>query len=162
MPTRPLKFQFLPFAVCIIISLAAGAIGGLFTQHSVDTWYKTINKPSFTPPDGLFSPVWITLYILIGISSYLIWQRRKRVTGYAWAVIIYHLQLVLNILWSYFFFYQQQLGFAVIEIGVLLVAIIINAFIFYRINKVAGLLYIPYILWVGFAAYLTYSIFILN
>lgn len=162
MPNRPSKFQFVPFAICLIISLSAGAIGGLFTRNSVDTWYKTINKPSFTPPDGIFSPVWITLFILMGISSYLVWQRRKAVSGFTWAVIIYFLQLILNIFWSFFFFYQQQLGFATIEIGILLVAIIINAFIFYRINKVAGLLYIPYILWVGFATYLTYSIFILN
>jgi len=162
MSTKPFKFQFLPFVICLIISLSAGAIGGLLTKDAVDTWYRTINKPSFTPPDGVFSPVWISIFIMMGISSYLVWQRRKFVTGYSWAVIVYILQLILNILWSYFFFYQHQLGFAVIEIGVLLVTIIINAFIFYRINKVAGLLYLPYILWVGFASYLTYSIFILN
>lgn len=162
MSTKPHQFQFFPFVLCLIISLTAGAIGGLFTKESVNTWYKTINKPSFTPPDSLFSPVWISLYILIGISSYLVWQGRKEATGFAWAVIVYYLQLVLNILWSYLFFYQQQIGFAVIEIGVLLVTIIINAFIFYRFSKLAGWLFTPYILWVGFATYLTYSIFILN
>jgi len=159
---RSQKFQFFPFALCLLISLSAGAIGGLFTKESVGTWYKTINKPTFTPPDWLFSPVWISLFILMGMASYLVWRRRKMVSGYAWAVVIYYLQLVLNIMWSFLFFYQRQIGAAVIEIGVLLVTIIVNAFIFYRVSKVAGLLYIPYIIWVGFASYLTYSIFILN
>lgn len=156
------KFQFLPFVLCILIPLAIGAVGGLFTANSVKTWYVTLNKPSFNPPSWVFGPVWTTLYILMGIASYLVWKRRKVISGYNWAVISYIVQLLLNLMWSFLFFYQQQIGFALLEIGILLIAIIINAFIFYRINKIAGLLFIPYILWVSFASYLTYSIFILN
>ena len=162
MLNRDKKFQFLPFIICLLIPLTIGAIGGWLTFESVKTWYITLNKPSFNPPNGIFGPVWTTLYILMGISSYLVWKQRKYVTGYNWAVIIYILQLILNLMWSYLFFYQHQIGFALIEIGVLLLAIIINSFIFYRINKTAGLLFIPYILWVSFASYLTYSIYILN
>jgi len=162
MPSRQKKFQFFPFLICLLIALSAGAIGGLFTSQSVDIWYKTINKPSFTPPDAVFGPVWSTLFTMMGIASYLVWRRRKKVFGYSWALVVYILQLVLNIMWSFLFFYQHQLGLAVIEVGVFLLTIIINALIFYRISKVAGLLFIPYILWVGFASYLTYSIFILN
>jgi tryptophan-rich sensory protein len=98
----------------------------------------------------------------MGIASYLVWKRRKTTSIYSWAAGIYFLQLFLNLMWSYLFFNQQQVGFALVEIGVLLLTIIINAFVFYRINKAAGLLFIPYILWVSFASYLTYSIYILN
>ncbi|TCC89417.1 tryptophan-rich sensory protein [Pedobacter frigiditerrae] len=162
MNSRSNRFQFFPFIICLLIPLAIGAIGGFLTFESVKTWYTTLNKPSFNPPNWIFGPVWTTLYILMGISSYLVWQRRKIVSGYSWAVGVYLLQLLLNLMWSYLFFYQQQIGFALIEIGILLLTIIVNTFIFYRINKIAGLLFIPYILWVSFASYLTYSIFILN
>lgn len=160
MPTR--KFQFLPFVICLLIPLAVGALGGFFTFESVKTWYTTLNKPSFNPPNTIFGPVWTTLYILMGISCYLVWKKRKEAIGYQWASFIYVLQLILNLIWSFLFFYQQQIGFALVEIGILLLTIIINAFLFYRINKLAGLLFIPYILWVSFASYLTYSIYILN
>lgn len=162
MNSRSNKFQFFPFLICILIPLSIGAMGGLLTFESVKAWYTTLNKPSFNPPNYIFGPVWSILYVLMGISSYLVWQRRKIVFGYSWAVGVYILQLLLNLMWSYLFFYQHQIGFALIEIGVLLLTIIINSFIFYRINKIAGLLFIPYILWVSFASYLTYSIFILN
>lgn len=162
MNSRSNKFQFLPFIICLLIPLTVGAIGGILTMGSVKTWYTTINKPSFNPPNGIFAPVWTSLYVLMGISSYLVWQKRKIIIGYLWAVRIYLLQLILNLMWSFLFFYQHQIGFALIEIIILLISIIINAFIFYRINKTAGLLFLPYILWVIFASYLTYSIFILN
>ncbi len=156
------KFQFLPFIICLLIPLAIGALGGYFTFESVRTWYTTLNKPSFNPPNSIFGPVWTTLYVLMGISSYLVWRKRKTVSGYNWALGIYVLQLLLNLMWSFLFFFQQQIGFALVEIGILWITIIITSFLFYRIDKVSGLLFIPYILWVGFASYLTYSIYILN
>lgn len=162
MPRSNDKFQFFPFLICIAIPLAIGALGGFFTMESVKTWYTTLNKPNFNPPNWIFGPVWTTLYILMGISSYLVWKRRKTDLSYDWAVVVYLLQLVLNLMWSFLFFYQHQIGAALIEIGILLIAIIINTFLFYRIHKVAGWLFLPYILWVSFASYLTYSIFILN
>lgn len=162
MNSRSNKFQFLPFLICLLIPLTIGTIGGLLTMESVKNWYTTINKPAFNPPNGIFAPVWTSLYVLMGISSYLVWQKRKIIIGYLWAVRIYLLQLILNLTWSFLFFYQHQIGFALIEIIILLISIIINAFIFYRINRTAGLLFLPYILWVSFASYLTYSIFILN
>ena len=162
MPSKSNKFQLLPFVICLFIPLVIGAIGSIFTFESVKTWYTTINKPSFNPPNNIFGPVWTTLYILMGISSYLIWKKRKVVSGYHWAISIYSLQLILNLMWSFLFFYQHQVGFSLVEIGVLLLTIITTAFLFYRIDKTAGLLFIPYILWVSFASYLTYSIYILN
>lgn len=162
MTIRNKKFQFLPFIICILIPVAIGAIGGYLTMESVKTWYPTLNKPSLNPPNWIFGPVWTTLYILMGVSSYLVWKQRKTVSGYSWASGIYFLQLLLNLMWSFLFFYQHQVGFALIEIAILWLTIVATAFIFYRIDKTAGLLFIPYILWVSFASYLTYSIYILN
>ena len=156
------KFQFLPFIICLLIPLAIGALGSFFTFESVNTWYITLNKPSFNPPNGIFGPVWTTLFTLMGISSYWVWQKRKVIIGYHWALFTYLLQLVLNLMWSFLFFYQRQIELALIEIIILLITIITTAFLFYRIDKRAGLLFIPYILWVSFASYLTYSIYILN
>ncbi|WP_090993169.1 TspO/MBR family protein [Pedobacter insulae] len=156
------KFQILPFIICLLIPLAVGALGSFFTFESVKTWYTTLNKPSFNPPNNIFGPVWTTLYILMGIASYLVWKQRKTAAGYNRAILIYILQLILNLMWSFLFFYLQQIGFALIEIGVLWIFLVMNAILFYRIHKVAGLLYIPYILWVSFATYLTYSIYMLN
>ncbi|HTM99746.1 MAG TPA: TspO/MBR family protein [Pedobacter sp.] len=156
------KFQPLAFIVCLLIPLAIGALGGFFTFESVKSWYTTLNKPSFNPPNSIFGPVWTTLYILIGIASYLIWKQRKDASGYKLALVIYIFQLLLNLTWSFLFFYQHQIGYALIEIGILLLTIIINAILFYQIHKIAGLLFIPYILWVSFASYLTYNIYLLN
>lgn len=156
------KFHFFPFIICLIIPLSIGAVGGFFTMEAVKTWYTTLNKPSFNPPNYLFGPVWTSLYAIMGFASYLVWKNRKTTKNYTLAVSVYFVQLILNLMWSFIFFYQQQIGLALIEIIILLVAIIVNSVLFYKINKVAGLLYIPYILWVSFATLLTYSIYTLN
>lgn len=157
-----MKFNPIAFIVNIAITLAVGAIGSYFTLHSVNTWYRTIAKPSFNPPDAVFGPVWTTLYILIGISAYLVWQKRAQIEHFPRTIAIYFIQLILNLMWSFIFFYAHQIGVALVEIVFLLVFVIINALVFYKIDKTAGLLFIPYILWVSFASFLTYSIFQLN
>lgn len=157
-----MKFHPAAFIINIAIPLGIGAIGAFFTASSVKTWYVTLAKPSFNPPNEIFAPVWTSLYILMGISAYLVWQKRHTITQLPRTVAIYLIQLVLNLMWSFIFFYAHQLGLALFEIIALLLAVIINAWIFYKIDKVAGLLFIPYILWVSFATILTYNIFILN
>lgn len=157
-----MKFKPLAFIINIAITLGVGALGGLATAQSVKTWYPTLNKPSFNPPNWLFAPVWTTLYILIGIAAYLVWVRRDKIVHFPRTVAIYLIQLILNLAWSFIFFYLHELGFALFEIILLLIIIVINAGMFYKINKWAGLLFIPYILWVSFASFLTYNIFILN
>ncbi|WP_316810971.1 TspO/MBR family protein [Pedobacter heparinus] len=157
-----MKFNPVAFIINIAIPLAVGAIGAFFTASSVKTWYVTLAKPSFNPPNEIFAPVWTSLYILMGISAYLVWQKRHTITQFPRTIAIYLIQLVLNLMWSFIFFYAHQLGVALFEIIALLLAVIINAWVFYKINKVAGLLFIPYILWVSFATVLTYNIFILN
>ncbi len=162
MSIRTKKFQFFPFILSLLIPLSIGFIGSMFTRESVQTWYKTINKPDFNPPNEVFGPVWTSLFILMGIAAYLVWKKRKVVSGYSWAASVYFFQLFLNLMWSYLFFYKHQIGLALIEICIFLIVIIINAILFYRIEKIAGWLFVPYIMWVSFASYLTYSIFILN
>lgn len=157
-----MKFKPLAFIINIIIPLAIGATGGFFTSSSVQTWYPTLNKPSFNPPNWIFAPVWTSLYILIGISAYLVWQKRKQTAHFTRITAIYLIQLILNLMWSFIFFYAREIGMALIEIIILLIVVVINTRIFYKIDKRAGLLFIPYILWVSFATLLTYSIFSLN
>lgn len=157
-----MKFNPIAFVVNIAIPLAIGATGAFFTASSVKTWYVTLSKPSFNPPNTIFAPVWTTLYIIIGIAAYLVWQKRNTIKHFPRTVSIYFIQLILNLMWSFIFFYAHQIGVALFEIVCLLLVVIINAVMFYKINRIAGLLFIPYILWVSFATVLTYNIFILN
>ncbi|RZJ72627.1 MAG: tryptophan-rich sensory protein, partial [Flavobacterium sp.] len=106
--------------------------------------------------------VWTTLYILIGIAAYLVWMKRDKIEHLPRTIAIYFIQLILNLAWSFIFFYLHEIGFALFEIIILLMIIIANAITFYKIDKWAGILFIPYILWVSFASFLTYNIFILN
>jgi len=142
--------------------MAFGAGGGLLTAQSVKTWYPGIAKPSWNPPNWLFGPVWSSLFVIIGISAYLIWKKRAAIAHFPRTMAIYFIQLMLNLCWSFLFFYSKLIGAALAEIVVLLVVIVINGLMFYKIDKTAGILFIPYFLWVGFATFLTYNIFILN
>lgn len=157
-----MKFSPVALLINIAIPISIGAVAAFFTASSVSTWYPTLANPSFTPPGQLFGPVWAVLYILIGIAAYRVWQRRNDIKQFPRTVAIYLIQLLLNALWSFIFFYAHQLGVAVFEILFLLVVVVVNAIVFYKIDKIAGLLFIPYILWVAFATVLTYNIFILN
>jgi len=157
-----MKFKPLAFIINIALTLIVGALGGWATALSVKTWYPTLNKPSFNPPNWLFALVWTTLYILIGIAAYLIWVKRDRIVHFPRVAAIYLIQLGLNLGWSFIFFYFHEIGYALMEIIILLILIIVNAVLFYKIDKWAGLIFVPYILWVSFASFLTYSIYILN
>ena len=157
-----MKFKPLAFLINIFITLGIGALGGLATSESVKTWYPTLNKPSFNPPNWLFAPVWTSLYILIGIAAYLVWIKRDKIAHFPRVLAIYFIQLILNLCWSFIFFSLHEIGFALFEIIILLIVIVANAIAFYKIDKWAGYLFIPYILWVSFASFLTYSIFMLN
>ena len=162
MTTEKSKFQFFPFLINLAIPLIIGVLGSFFTRQSVSTWYLTLNKPSFNPPSWVFGPVWSSIFVMIGISAYLVWKKRAQIAHVPRTAAVYFIQLVLNLLWSFLFFYAHKIGASVFEIVALLVAVIINARVFYKIDKTAGLLFIPYILWVSFAAFLTYSIYNLN
>ncbi|WP_443939748.1 TspO/MBR family protein [Pedobacter sp. MW01-1-1] len=157
-----MKFKPLAFILNIALPLGIGALGSWATAQSIHTWYPTLNKPSFNPPNAIFAPVWTSLYILMGIAAYLVWTKRKTIQHFPRTIAIYLIQLILNLAWSFIFFYLHEIGFALAEIILLLIVVIFNAYLFYKIHKWAGFLFIPYILWVTFASFLTYNIFILN
>ncbi len=124
-------------------------------------WYRALIKPALTPPDFIFAPVWTLLYILMALAAWLVW-RRGGFKSNRLALSLYGAQLVLNALWSWIFFGQHQIGFALIDILILLVFIILTAMKFRTINRHAAILIVPYILWVTFATYLNFELWRLN
>jgi translocator protein len=144
--------------ISIIIPFIASAIGSFFTVSSVSTWYLTLVKPSFNPPSWVFGPVWTLLYLLMGISLYLVWTNNYHKK----ALTFFGIQLTLNALWSILFFGLQNPLAAFIEIIFLWTSILITIIYFYKINKSSAYLLIPYILWVSFAAILNLAIVLLN
>jgi len=146
----------------ILLCQAAGIIGSFATVSSVSTWYLTINKPSFNPPSWIFGPVWTTLFVLMGIALYLVWQKAEENKEALRAKKLFLVHLVFNILWSYLFFGLKNLGFAFFEILFLLAFIAYLIFLFAKINKWAGILLVPYLLWGSFATILNFAIWQLN
>ena len=132
--------DWLKLAISVLLPLLAGFVGGLFTSSSVSTWYLTLNKPFFNPPDWVFGPVWTLLYILMGLSFYLVWVNKKKNNL---ALSIFGIQLFLNLLWSVLFFGLRNPLFAFIEIIFLWAAILCAIILFYRIDKNASYLLIP-------------------
>lgn len=148
--------------VSIVACQCAGFIGSIATSRSVSTWYQTLQKPDFTPPSWLFAPAWITLYLLMAIAAFLVWRTGLDKPETRTALIIFLVQLVLNALWSIAFFGLQSPLYGVIVIAALWLAILFTILKFFPISKAAGVLMLPYILWVSFAAVLNISILILN
>lgn len=149
------------FIIAVAIPLTVGSISGYVTSSSVDNWFTTINKPSFNPPNWLFAPVWTTLYILMGISLYLVWQKNATHSKTR-AILMFGIQLFLNFLWSIIFFGLHEPGWAFVDIVVLLFSIILTIVEFRKLSKAAAWLLLPYILWVAFATALNFAIWRLN
>jgi len=152
--------KWIRFIVAILICQIAGIIGSIFTTPSIPTWYSGLNKPSFSPPNWIFGPVWITLFTLMGISLFLVWE--KGIKKIKIPLIIFGIQLILNVIWSLLFFRLQSPFYAFAEIIILWIAISITILSFFKISKRAGLILMPYIFWVSFAAILNYYVWILN
>jgi len=148
--------------VSIIACLAAGAIGSIFTRQAIPTWYATLEKPAFNPPNWLFAPVWTLLYLLMGVAAFLVWRKGLENRQVRIALIVFLVQLVLNALWSVAFFGLESPLFGVVVIAALWVAILFTVLKFYRISLAASVLMWPYLLWVTFAAVLNVSIWLLN
>jgi benzodiazapine receptor len=146
---------------CILLPLIIGSLSGFANGGSINTWYAQLNKPSFNPPGYLFGPVWTVLYLLMGVSLYLIWKspEGKLRTN---AFVVFGLQMILNFAWSFIFFYFRKTGCALVDIIALWIFILVMILIFYKINKLLALIQIPYLLWVSFATVLNASIWILN
>jgi len=147
--------------VSLAICFAAEGAGGLFTAQSVGTWYLTLQKPAFTPPGWLFGPVWTLLYLLMGLSLYLIWNARD--TGAKKpAIVLFTVQLILNISWSLAFFGMQSIIGGLMIIVSLWLAIGLTIYRFLRISRLAAGLLIPYLVWVSFATILNHALWRLN
>ena len=146
--------------ISLLIPQLAGFLGAIFTTPNIASWYSTLNKPWFVPPNWLFAPAWTTLFILMGLSFFLIWEKGGEQFKKAYRV--FGAQLGLNILWSVFFFGLQNPLLGFIEIIILWILIAFNIMVFYRIDKRAGYLLVPYIAWVTFAAALNLWVFLLN
>ncbi len=157
-----MKIQIGPLLASIIACQGAGFLGSFFTFSAIDTWYATLQKPSFNPPNWIFGPVWITLYTLMGISAYLIWNQGLERREVKTALVIFGIQLALNVLWSLLFFGAKSPSVAFAEIVFLWFAILLTITSFLKISKPAGLLLIPYLLWTSFATLLNFYIFKLN
>ncbi|HRE38766.1 MAG TPA: tryptophan-rich sensory protein [Chitinophagaceae bacterium] len=148
--------------VAIAIPLLVGGASGFFTITGVDSWYQTINKPSWNPPNWVFGPVWTTLYIMMGIALFLVWKEDTSEELKKIAIALFSVQLILNFFWSFIFFNLQQPGWALVEIIAMWFFILLTIFAFVQVNKTAAWLLVPYISWVSFATILNYSIWQLN
>jgi len=147
--------------VFVGLCLAVGALGGWVTADSVKTWYTTINKPSFTPPNWLFGPVWTVLYVLMGVAAWRVWCK-ARPDQLRVPLALFAVQLALNLAWSVVFFGAHRIGGAVVVIVGLEAAILATMVAFRRIDGLAALLLVPYALWVVFAAVLNIAAWQLN
>lgn len=150
------------FVFALALPLLIGYFGSLLTTPSINTWYVALMKPSFTPPNWIFSPVWTLLFVLMGVAFYLILKNGRGNKYYLGACLSFGAQLFLNIYWSFLFFYIKEPPLAFYAIVSLWSMIIVNIYYFYLIKKSAAYLLVPYILWVSFAAALNYAIWYLN
>lgn len=153
--------QTVGLAVLLALCLGAAALGSAATVPRIDDWYATLNKPLWTPPSWVFGPVWTVLYIAMAVAAWLVWRQRE--TGGVWVpLLLFAVQLALNMAWSWLFFGLKSpaLGFA--DIVLLWIAIAATLVAFWGRSRVAGLLLAPYLVWVTFAAALNYSIWQLN
>lgn len=151
-----------PFIISVIIALAVGGLSALLTSGNMDI-YSEIIRPPLSPPSVLFPIVWTILYVLMGISAAMIWnERENKMAESNRALIVYAVNLVLNFFWSIIFFNMQAYLLAFIWLVLLWIVILIMTVSFYRIKPIAGILQIPYLLWVTFAGYLNLAIYFLN
>lgn len=154
--------DILKLIASIFVCQLAGMIGAVATSASIQTWYVTLNKPFFTPPNWLFAPVWLTLYTLMGISLFLLWRQGVHDRLVQIALAIFGIQLLLNAFWSIAFFGLRSPLAGLSVILILWIAIAATILKFLPLSKPAGLLLIPYILWVSIAAALNLAIVLLN
>ncbi|MFV0442135.1 MAG: TspO/MBR family protein [Planctomycetaceae bacterium] len=145
----------------VLVCVGAGGLGAVATTPEIDGWYRTVVKPEWNPPNWVFGPVWTTLFVLMGISAWLVWKP----AGFKESktpLSLFAVQLILNVAWSWIFFGMHQIGWAVVEIVILWLVILATTVAFFRRSKPAGWLLVPYLVWVTFASVLNFTIWRLN
>jgi benzodiazapine receptor len=154
--------DIIKLVVSIVACQCAGLIGSVFTTPAIPTWYAALEKPFFTPPNWLFAPAWITLYVLMAVAAFLVWRKGLGEEGVRCALIVFLVQLVLNALWSVVFFGLHSPLWGMVVILALWIAILVTIIKFFRLSVAAGSLMLPYILWVSFASALNIAVWVLN
>ena len=152
--------QIAGLVVSLLIVFGIATLGGLLTNLSVATWYPTLNKPSWTPSGATIGAIWTILYTVMGIAAWIVW--RSGSGGRQRPLAIYALQLLLNAGWSALFFGLRSPGLALLEICILWLAILATSLTFWKVSKLAGVLMVPYLIWVGFAGVLNALIWKMN
>jgi translocator protein len=158
---RRTKSSFGHLVALILLCLAVAGVASVITMPAVRGWYQTLVHPSFTPPDAVFGPVWTTLYIMMAVAAWRAWG----VDGHQWSSLsirLFLVQLILNFAWSFIFFGGHLLGIAAVEIVILEITIIAMTWVFLMRDRIAALLMLPYIAWVGFASALNIAFWQLN
>lgn len=145
----------------LALSLGAGALGSRPTFQAIPGWYKTLNKPSWNPPNWVFGPVWTVLYVLMAVAAWLVWSKVGFDQTSPW-LLLYGVQLALNVAWSFLFFGARRPDWALTEIVFLWLSILATLLAFWKISLMAGLLLVPYLAWVTFAGVLNATIVRLN
>jgi tryptophan-rich sensory protein len=148
--------------ICVGAVLAASAIGSFATMRAIPTWYKGLAKPSFNPPNWLFGPAWTVLYLLMAVAAWLVWKQGLGAVGVKLALAAFLVQLILNCLWSILFFGLRSPLAGLVDIVAMWLAILATIILFFRVSVPAGVLLLPYIAWVSFAALLNAAILRLN
>ena len=156
-PTRP----YLALVVFLVICFAAAGIGGAGTMRKIATWYATLTKPSWNPPNWIFGPVWSALYFCMAVAAWLVW-RQDGFHGAKLPLTLFAVQLALNVLWSCIFFGLENPGLAFVEVLLLWSAIAATMATFWRLSMVAGILFVPYLAWVSFASVLNLVVWRIN
>jgi tryptophan-rich sensory protein len=157
-----MKIDYVKLIISLVVCQMAGVIGSIFTVRSVTTWYLTLKKPFFTPPSWVFGPAWITLFVLMGIALYRVWAKGTPAPAIKIALTVFFVQLLFNVLWSIAFFGLRNPLLGLLDIGLLWILILVTLALFFRVDRAAGLLLVPYLLWVSFASVLNGAIYFLN
>ena len=150
-----------PYIMSVLIALAVGGLSALLSMNGMELYEATITKPALTPPGWVFSVVWTILYVLMGISAAQVWLTKDSVAR-SRGLNLYVAQLIVNFFWILIFFNAQAFGFAVIWLLLLWVLVFLMIRQFYKVDRLAALLQIPYLIWLTFAAYLNIGVWILN
>jgi benzodiazapine receptor len=156
------RFDWRSLVFWIVLCELAGIVGSVFTATAIPTWYQTLTRPSFSPPNWLFGPVWITLYLLMGIAIALVRQRKNMKGAVQSATTLFVVHLAANAVWSPIFFGAKNIPLAFINIGFIWVSLILLIFRFYAIEKKSAYLLLPYLAWISFATVLNYHFWLLN
>jgi len=146
----------------LIITFGVSWIGSIITRPQIASWYQYLKKTPLTPPSWIFAPVWTILFLMMAIAFYLIWSENNKRGTRRTARVLFYLQLLCNTLWSLTFFALHRIGLAILVITILIVAIVSCLRSFYFLNKKAGWLLLPYLVWTCYAAIINISFFLVN